>query len=70
MVESIYFLLGRGEAIRVLNNLTGRPLKKKNKWSSFVAEQVKDLALSPMWHRFDPWPGNCLWAEPDLKKDK
>ena len=27
---------------------------------------LKDLALSLLWHRFDPWPGNfhVLWAWP------
>ena len=26
--------------------------------SSPVAKSDKDLALSLLWHRFDPWPGN------------
>ena len=38
--------------------------KGKKSWSSLVAQQVKDLALSLLWfwlllwHRFDPWLGN------------
>ena len=37
---------------------------KKDYWSSLVAQQVKDLALSLLWYwlllwyGFDPWPGN------------
>ena len=27
-------------------------------WSSLVAQPVKDLALSLLWHRFHLWPGN------------
>ena len=23
-----------------------------------MAQQMKDLALSLLWHGFDPWPGN------------
>ena len=30
--------------------------------SSLVAQQVKDLMLSLLWHRFDPWPGELLYA--------
>ena len=26
--------------------------------SSLVAQQVKDLAVSLLWHRFTLWPGN------------
>lgn len=43
--------------------------------NSFVARQVKDLALLQrlglqLWHRFDTWAGNfcILWARP--KKEK
>jgi len=33
-------------------------MKKMYKYRhSLVAHQVKDLALSLMWLRFDPWPG-------------
>ena len=28
------------------------------KKSSLVAQQVKNLPLSLLWHRFDPWTGN------------
>ena len=29
--------------------------------SLLVAQGVKDLALSLLWHGFDPWPGNfCI----------
>ena len=40
--------------------------------SSLVAQQVKDLTLSLLWHRFDPQPGNfCMpWAQPKEKKSK
>ena len=41
-------------------------------WSSLVAQQVKDLALSPLWHGFDPWPWNfCMpQAQPEKRKEK
>ena len=31
-----------------------------------MAQQLKDLALSLLWHGFDPWPGNfCVpWVWP------
>ena len=29
-----------------------------------VAQQVKDLALSLLWCRFHPWPGNFHYAKP------
>ena len=34
--------------------------------SSLVAQWVKDLALTLLWHGFNPWPGNfhMLWAQP------
>ena len=41
--------------------------KKIQLWSSLVAQQVKEPALSLqqlgslLWHGFDPWPGNfCM----------
>ena len=44
--------------------------------SSLVAQQVEDLALSPLWlgplmcGRFDPWPGNfCVLQWPKRKKN-
>ena len=33
-------------------------LKLSEAWSSMEAQQVKDLALSLLWHGFDPCP--CL----------
>ena len=35
-----------------------------------MAQQVKDLALSLLWHQFDPWPWNfCrLWAWPQKRR--
>lgn len=40
--------------------------------SSLAALQVRDLALSPQWLGFDPWPGNVhmLWAWPEKKNRK
>ena len=36
-------------------------IKIQRFWSSLVAQQVKDLALSLLWCRFDPWPKNsCM----------
>ena len=37
-------------------------------WSSLVAQLLKDLALSLLWHGFNPWPGNfhMPWAGPKL----
>ena len=47
-------------------------MQLKDEGSSLVAQQVKDPALSLLWHRFDPWPGNfrMLWAWPKKKKKK
>ena len=42
----------------------------KGAWTiSFVAQQVKDLALSLLWHRLDTWPGNFFmpWAQSEIK---
>ena len=38
--------------------------------SFFVAQWVKDLALSLLWQEFDPWPGNFQmpWGQPKKKK--
>ena len=37
-----------------------------------MAQQVKDLMLSLLWHRFDPCPRNfhMLWVQPKKKKKK
>ena len=37
-----------------------------------MAQQVKDPALSVLWHEFDPWPGNFRMpqAQPEKKKKK
>ena len=44
--------------------------KNKIIWSSLVAQQIKDLALSLLWYRFGPWPGNISapWAQFKKKK--
>ena len=36
-----------------------------------MAQQIKDLALSLLWHRFDTWPGYFLvpWAWSKKKKN-
>ena len=35
--------------------------KIDRQWSSLVVQQVKDLALSLLQCRFNPWPGNfCM----------
>ena len=35
-----------------------------------MAQQVKDLALSLLWLKFDPWPGkfHMLWVQQKKKK--
>ena len=35
-----------------------------------VAQLVKDLALSLLWHRFDPWPGNFPMLRAWPKRNK
>ena len=47
-----------------------RDCQNKMTGSSQVAQQVKDLALSLLWHQFDPWPGNfcMLWVWPKQKQ--
>ena len=29
-------------------------------WSPLVPQEVKNLVLPPLWHRFNPWPGEFL----------
>ena len=36
----------------------------------FLAQGVKDLVLSLLWHRFNPWPWNMLQAWPHNNKVK
>ena len=45
------------------------PFKKLAQKSSLMAQQVKDLVLSLLWHRFNTWPGKfCMpWARPKKK---
>lgn len=40
--------------------------KMEDTWSSLLAQRVKNLVLSPLWLRFDPWVGNfCMsWVRP------
>ena len=33
-----------------------------------MAQRVKDLALSLLWFRFDPWPGNFCMSQVWPKK--
>ena len=38
-----------------------------------MVQQVTDLVLSLLWHRFDPWLGNCSMLQtrpPPQKKGK
>ena len=35
-----------------------------------MAHQVKDLALSLLWLRFDPWPGNFYMSQGWPKNNK
>ena len=59
-----------------LARATGTVIFKK--WSSLVAQCVKDSVLSLqrlrslLWHKFDPWPQNfCIrWVQPKKKKKK
>ena len=43
-----------------------RKRREKEKGSSLVAQQIKDLVLSVLWLRFEPWPWNfhMTWALP------
>ena len=34
-----------------------------------MIQWVKDLALSLLWHRFDPWPGNFHVPQAEPKKN-
>ena len=45
---------------------------KKKKLEFLGGLAVKDLTLSPLWYRFDPWPGNLhmLQVKPKKKKKK
>ena len=38
--------------------------------SSLVAQLIKDLMLSLLWHRFCPWPGNFCMLCVQPKKEK
>lgn len=50
--------------------------EERQSWSSWVAQQVKDLIFSLLrlrsllWHWFDPWPGSLFmpWAQPEKKR--
>ena len=35
-----------------------------------MAQHVKDLALSLLWHVFNPWPGNFRMPQTWPKKEK
>ena len=58
-------------------NATKLYTQKWLRWSSQMAQWVKDLALSLLWlwlllwGRFNPWPGNFYmpWAWPKKKKE-
>ena len=39
-------------------------------WSSLVVQQVKNAALSLLWRKFDPWPGELLCAMDTAKKER
>ena len=43
---------------------------KSKATSSLVAQQVKDLALSLLWHGFNPWPRELLHGVDSVKKEK
>ena len=47
----------RARAAQLGWRLEGKPLKRKSR-SFLVAQQVKNLASSLLWCRFDPWPRN------------
>ena len=38
-------------------------IKKKKLWSFLAGWWVKDLALSLLWHRCDPQPGNFIMLQ-------
>ena len=44
--------------------------QKLGSLNSLVAQQLKDPALSLLWHEFDPWPGNLSvpWVQPTKSK--
>ena len=35
-----------------------------------MAQQVKDVVLLQLWHRFSPWPGNFHMLQMQTKKKK
>ena len=35
-----------------------------------MAQRVKDLELSLLWHRFNPWPGNFCMSQVSQKRKK
>ena len=47
---------------------------KMSWWSSLVVQQVKDVALPPLWNGFNPWPKNFhmlqVWQKRKKKKKK
>ena len=45
-------------------------LKNKDFGSSLVVQQVKDLALSLLWHWVDPWPQNFCMPQAQQKQNK
>ena len=55
----------------VIISTLGRTLKTFDEHllgRSLVVQQVKDPALSLLWHRFDPWPWELLHAMGVAKK--
>ena len=52
-------------------NFLKPPCRLRSSRSSLVTQQAKDLALSLLWHGFDPWPGKfCMpWAWSKKKKN-
>ena len=43
-------------------------ISKAQAGSSLMVQQVKELMLSLLWHRFNPWPGNLCMLSVNRKK--
>ena len=68
--EPLYFDEGPNFTFFPQNYSLTLTLELKKDWgSSQVAQWVKDLVLSLLWHRFDPWPGNFYMPWPKEKKE-
>ena len=57
------------EIFNIILKILAKKKKKKREFSGGLA--VKDPALSLLWYRFDPWPGNfCTPSAQPKRKEK